>query len=352
MTMRDDLLNAGRRASEVINQFGVRQRIQAGYTRVDPEVIAAQAEVTVLYRALDRLLGAFVREAAGAGIIVNIDRPRGLVHMTSAHELGHYFMGHESTSDDTMEHGRNAQLVERQADNFAYSLLAPAWLVSTAMRQKRWTRSDLTSAPIVYQLSLRLGLSFTAMAWSLMRGGLLTQADAERIVAVPPKALKQAALSGTANVEGTADVWVLDASDKDRILEPSPKDRFVIDLPNHASAGHLWTIDDARSEGFHLRPFVRDASAQHRRQGPDDSIVVGGGGKTLRYSLDAAGAQAQELEGPLTLKRHFIQVREVMPWDPREARETFAFGAEFELLQDGYSRLERERRLSEAREAR
>lgn len=46
MTTRNDLLTAARRASEVINDFSVKDRISDGYTRIDPAKIACDAEVS------------------------------------------------------------------------------------------------------------------------------------------------------------------------------------------------------------------------------------------------------------------------------------------------------------------
>ncbi|MGT2458979.1 ImmA/IrrE family metallo-endopeptidase [Cupriavidus basilensis] len=135
---RDELLEAARRAAEVLDEFSVRNRIKEGYTRVDPTQLASEADVTVMFRPLDKLLGGFLREESEAGILVNVLRPRGLVHMTCAHELGHYFLGHESTTDETVDIGMSAHLVERQANQFAYSLLAPRWLVVAIMNLKRW----------------------------------------------------------------------------------------------------------------------------------------------------------------------------------------------------------------------
>ena len=218
---RDELLEAARRAAKVLGEFSVRDRIKEGYTRVDPTQLASEADVTVMFRPLDKLLGGFLREDGEAGILVNVLRPRGLVHMTCAHELGHYFLGHESTTDETVDIGMSAHLIEQQANQFAYSLLAPQWLVVTIMNLKRWSKSHLENPFIVYQLSLRLGMSFEAMTWSLVRLRFISQISASRTLAQKPKAMKLDALNiQDASVKVPGDVWVLDKSDKDRIIEP------------------------------------------------------------------------------------------------------------------------------------
>ena len=139
----DALMAAARRATEVLEEFEARKRIDAGYTRIDAEQIASAADVVVMYRKFELLLGGFLVEDGTPGIIVNWDRPRGLVHMTCAHELGHFELGHESTSDTTVDVSKNAALVERTANQFAYALLAPSWLVSQTMRRQRWGRDSL-----------------------------------------------------------------------------------------------------------------------------------------------------------------------------------------------------------------
>lgn len=346
---RDELLEAARRAAEVLDTFSVRDRIKDGYTRVDPTQLASEADVTVMFRPLDKLLGGFIREDSEAGILVNVLRPRGLVHMTCAHELGHYFLGHQSTTDETVDIGVNAQLIERQANQFAYSLLAPKWLVVAIMRLKGWSRTHLEDASVVYQLSLRLGVSFEAMTWSLVRLQLISPPSAQRTLGQKPKALKLDAL----NIQGpstklTGDVWVLDKSDKDRIIEPASTDRFVVDLPNHAAAGHLWTVDELRCEGFTLEPFVQDARTVPKRGG--NPIVVGGrGSATMRYELAPVGDLAEALAEKAN-RRTEISVHETAPWsNGLDSHDSLAFRAEFDDLSDGLSRPERERRLADVR---
>ncbi|MFM0166884.1 ImmA/IrrE family metallo-endopeptidase [Paraburkholderia sediminicola] len=347
---RDDLLQAARRAAEVLNDFSVRDRITAGYTRVDPTRLASEASVTVMFRPLERLLGGFLREGDQVGILVNSERPRGLVHMTCAHELGHFFLDHESNTDETVDIGKNASLVERQANQFAYSLLAPQWLIASIMRMKRWSKPHLADPSIIYQLSLRLGTSYSAMIWSLVRLGLLSEGQATPALGQSPKALKLAALyekDASTKVEG--DVWVLDSSDRDRIIEPSTKDRFVVDLPNHAAAGHLWTIDELRCEGFTLEPFTHDARTVSKP--PRDSIVVGGLGvdRTLRYSLTPVANFAQGLSSEPNV-RVLVSVHETTPWAATApSHDAFSFSTEFDDIKGGLSKPERARRLESIR---
>lgn len=347
---RDELLQAGRRAAEVLDEFRAKDRIKDGYTRVDPTQLASEADVTVMFRPLEKLLGGFLREDGEAGILVNVLRPRGLVHMTCAHELGHYFLGHESNTDETVDIGTNASLVEQQANQFAYSLLAPRWLVIAVMRMKGWSKEHLNDPAIVYQLSLRLGTSFEAMAWSLVRLGLLPTFSATRVLGQKPKALKLAALNiDDMSVKVPGDVWILDKTDRNRIIEPASTDRFVVDLPNHAAAGHLWTVDELRCEGFTLEPFVQDARVVSGRE--KKVIRVGGLGAstTMRYAL----TPTIDFGSDSTIdsnRRSTISVHETAPWSHESVtQDSLALSAEFDDVNGGLSRPERARRLNSVR---
>jgi len=362
----DALLTAARRAAEVLEEFEAKKRIEAGYTRIDAEQIASDSDVVVIYRKFDLLLGGFLVESGNPGIIVNWDRPRGLVHMTCAHELGHFSLGHGSTSDTTVDVPKSAALVERTANQFAYALLAPAWLVAQTMRNHRWGRASLRNPAIVYQMSLRLGMSYVAMAWSLVRLGHLTPAEAGELCEVAPVTIKRALLGGAAPNDSRKDVWMLTEADRDRVLEPGIGDQLVFDLPNHATSGHLWTVNEALSEGFMLKPFVRDARHARAPQGAD--VIVGGDGARLRYELTRlhdTGAADQRTspdssptaEDPdavptLEARKKAIALRELAPWKREQAplAQIIMF-AEFERLDGGLPQAEIDRRLARMRPA-
>lgn len=349
MATNDPLFEASRAANEVVLNLNLKRRIADGYTRIDPSIVASQAGVPVLYRYLDRLLGGFIRDGGTSGILINSDRPRGLIHMTCAHELGHYFLGHESTTDETVEIGSSAAFIEQMANQFAYSLLAPRWLIATVMRAHGWTQADLQNPHILYQLSLRLGTSFTAMVWSLSRLGLIGGQAAAQIVATQPKSLKAHALMGATLVHPKADVWVLGPADRDRILEPGYGDQFVVELPNHAGSGHLWSADELRSEGFVLKPFTVDARAQLPVH--PNELRVGGHGATLSYLLQPPErfqhppVTESELE-PIDERRQHVALHEVAPWAPVEtAIGSISFSTEFEPTREGLTVAERQRRI-------
>lgn len=353
----DALMAAARRATEVLEEFEAKKRIASGYTRIDAEHIASASDVVVMYRKFELLLGGFLLEDGTPGIIVNWDRPRGLVHMTCAHELGHFALGHESTSDTTVDVSKNAPLVERTANQFAYALLAPSWLVAQTMRRQRWGRDSLRDPTVVYQMSLRLGMSYKAMVWSLNRLGHLTLSEVLRIVDVQPITLKRDILRGTAPNNSRNDVWMLSDADRDSVLEPGLGDQMVLNLPNHAGSGRLWSVDEALSEGFSLKPFVRDARNVPPRRNAE--IPVGGDGSTLRYELTTplellslGEGDNDEIVPTLEPRKKTISLSERAPWQPEQAAiDQLSLFAEFERLEDGLPQPERDRRMARTRRA-
>ena len=339
---RSSILRASQTAAEIYQGSGAAKRIeQDGYTRVDPFVVAEYAKLQVMLQPMEALLGAFIRDEI-SGILVNADRPVGLVHMTCAHELGHYFMGHETTSDQVMYFGKDAEQVEQEADWFAYQLLMPRSLIAMTMRRKGWGADSIRNPEIIYQLSLRLGTSYKAMVWSLYRHKLtgLSYAATSRMADIAPQLIKRKLLGGNA-IHRNIDVWKLEKSDRDTVIEARPDDIFLFDLPSHAAAGYLWNLNEASMAGFHLRPETIPSQLA-RAQYNEDQVV--GGRKTQRYVLDHAGNEIIEN----TVARVQLNFVEAQPWSEKVSRnDEFKTSAEYEKIEHGLSRLSRERLIEE-----
>ncbi len=342
MVGRTEHLRIAKDVAAILRDSGAidRFRIQ-GYTRVDPFEIAAFAELDVMLRPLEKLLGAFVRDEQ-SGILVNVDRPPGLVHMSCAHELGHYFLGHETTADSLLDYGPKADPKEREADWFSYRLLMPRQLIVDLIRRKGWQLADLRNPAKLYQLSLRLGTSFTATLWTLVSLNMLpiSLEEAQNLARTPLQRLKHDVASWM-HGETLSDVWVLDENDRDRILEPRPQDRFVVDLPTHASAGYIWSLEEATEAGFTLRPLTTPAEP---KRGWLDAPLIVGGATRQQYILEHA-VEAKTCVPENTLPLSF---RESQPWKAAsKANDVFALAAQFESLQLGLDERSRERLVAE-----
>lgn len=329
MTLRDDLLKAAKAARTVIENSTAEKRVlEDGYTRIDPVALAEKAGVAVMFKPMDKLLGAFLREG-DAGILVNPERPIGMVHMTCAHELGHYHLGHQTRTDETIDYPDTGPHDEQAADQFAYSLLTPRWLIGHVMDHKNWGTRDFAQPQTIYQLSLRLGISYTAMVWTLRRLKLLPRlAKASRLARVEPKALKVSALPAGQELRSGADVWLLDPQDRDRVIEARPDDRFILRLPNHVSAGYVWTAEEASSAGFSIQPVLVDARTTPNADKP---LKVGDAGMTTHL----VERKPDTFDGDDVVA---LRLQETQPWKPRStANDQFQLKTRYESLSLGLS---------------
>lgn len=334
MVDRNIALKTVQAANDVLETSGAMERIKEdGYTRVDPFKIAAKEDVSVLLKPLDQLYGAFVRDKR-SGILVNSARSAGLIHMTCAHELGHYFMGHDSAVDETLDYPGNADPREQEAETFGYHLLVPRPLLSIICKRKGWNRDSLSNPVIIYQLSLRLGISYSATAWSLFRHSLVRYEDVQKLRKTQPASIKKELLRGRLP-DATKEVWLLDESDQSSVLEPRADDHLLVRLKSHASAGYLWLADsreEVAAEGFSLAPITVSAS--------DLSTLSFGADATMDYVL-SNGDKESDTPQP-------VQLSEIRPWEgKKEGDASYRSNAHFEEIQEG---LTREARLALMRE--
>ncbi|MNL07610.1 hypothetical protein D3C87_1282940 [compost metagenome] len=327
MVDRNIALNTARVAFDVLESSLAMERVeQDGYTRVDPFKIAALEDVSVLLKPLDKLYGAFVRDQR-SGILVNSARSAGLIHMTCAHELGHYFMGHDSAVDETLDYTGNADYREQEAETFGYHLLVPRLLLTIICKRKGWNRASLADPSIIYQLSLRLGISYSATAWSLFRHSLIGYADVQELRKTQPASIKKKLLRDRLP-DATKEVWLLDESDQSSVLEPRADDHLVVRLKSHASAGYLWLADsseDVVAEGFSLAPLTASVSAS------DPSTLSFGADRTMDYVLSNGDTESDSPQP--------VQLSESRPWlGKQEGDSSFHSRAHFEDIEEGLTR--------------
>ena len=249
MTRRSETLRAISMAATVLEQSR-----RCARTSFDIIRTVAERNVPLLFRPLDRLWGAFITVNDEArGIIVTTKLGLPVQRFTVAHELGHLLLGHRCSLDETIGFaGRNGPasrpVEEAAADTFASEVLAPKALLLASARRHAWTKAKLRQPAHIYQLALRLGISYQAACWALVTARVLTHAEAERLQSAPVKPLKQSLAPALSITNPWADVWALTETDTGTSLEAGPDDIFAVHVQDHASAGYIWRLVDANAE--------------------------------------------------------------------------------------------------------
>ena len=249
MIRRDEILRAVSEAATVLAESPKGAR-----TSFDIIGAVAERNIPLLFRPLDNLWGAFITvNDEERGIIVTTKLGLPVQRFTVAHEFGHLLLGHQISLDKTVGFaGRNAPASrpahEAAADTFASELLAPKRLLLASARRHGWTRNKLRQPQNIYQLSLRLGISYQAACWALVTADVLARPEAARLRTASVKDLKHA-LAPTALITNSwADVWTLTAADSETFLEAGSDDLFAVCVQDHASAGYVWRLVDANAE--------------------------------------------------------------------------------------------------------
>ena len=193
MNQREEILRGVSEAAKVQAEPQAKDNERASF-----DVIGAVLDrgVPLLFQPLDKLWGAFVNCGSERGIIVTSKLPLSVQRFTLAHELGHLLLGHASSFDHEVKFaGRNAtnwrNAQEAGADAFAAELLAPRMLLLRAAERHGWTKATLERPQTIYQLSLRLGISYKATCWALVSAKVLPRARAQRLQEMKVKELKR-----------------------------------------------------------------------------------------------------------------------------------------------------------------
>jgi hypothetical protein len=327
-------VRAGTQAAARLHQrLPLKEQIEAGGGNVDVFGAIYGLDLPLLLRPLQGLLGAYLSDPA-PGVLVTTQRPMSIQRFTAAHELGHFSLGHQPSLDDesilrrmpmTSQPGGDFQEVE--ADAFAVAFMMPRWLVGWHAARQGWTTDHFKRPDKVYQLALRMGASYEATCWTLVRHRFITQPIARGLLQVQPRELKVALLDTYRPSDYRGDVWLLTERDAGTRIDGSRNDLFVLRLEEHSGGGYLWDIDQLKESGFAV---VRDELEAVDGEGIGGPVI-------RRVTAE-----------PTLSQRGSMLLDERRPWDPHPP--LFSFQVDFDLTgpeQEGLSRAER-RNLLEA----
>ena len=320
MDYRQAVLNGSRGASEALSQLGLKAKIREGLQQVDIFEALHQLDVTTLCRPLEGLLGAFTTNGSECGILVSTRRRLPIQRFTAAHELGHFWLNHEHSIDspatiDKARSNNHGPLQEVEAEAFASAFMIPKALIKYTAQRQNYSKADLKNPDVVYQLSLRLGVSYSATRVALANYGIITHIDSEHIKAVAPKLIKQRLLKEYGVTASDPDVFYLTEKDCDSYMMSGANDVMILDLPSHAAAGYMWEQENDTS----LLSTISDFNVS------ENTEKVGG---------------VRRLKKVFTgLERAELSMFETRPWEPNgEALSQFKITLDFRGKENGLPR--------------
>jgi len=323
---RDAILEGARAAAKLHRQFDLRRIVEAQGSNVDVFGAIVKEKIPLMFRPLEGLLGAFLPGPA-PGIIVTTQRPLSVQRFTGAHELGHAAMGHQTSLDDESMLTRSESPswdydpLEAAANSFATAFLLPKWLLISQAARHHWTRRDLSTPVVVYQVSLRVGASYQATCLALLRHGLIDDGTFGELRNVEVKSLKRELLDGYQLENWYPDVWVLTESDEGSTIEGDARDAFVVRLRENSGAGYLWNVEDLKNAGFLLFR--------------DDRVIPN--------AEDDVGGEAERVLGarPGDSRVGRIDLQQTRPWQTAEPLSRLSFTFDLRGKETGRPRAER-----------
>lgn len=327
MTRREILLDAITEAGRLHRQLNLKEEVRSRSGGVDVFGTILQLSIPLLFRPLDKLLGAFVPKPT-PGIIITTERNLAVQRYTASHELGHVILGHAGSLDDDSILNRTPfgssryNVVEAAADAFAAAFLMPKWLFELHAERQRWDARSFDNPSVAYQLSLRIGASYEATCRSLARYGVIGTGTLQKHLSTAPKTIKQGLVGSQQIPDWHANVWELSDRDQGALIQGGPKDVFVVRLKENSGAGYLWNAAEIEHAGFIL---VSDEVHV-----PKDSEEIGGA--VDRVLLAASKSEAA---GKVDLKQ-------TRPWET-SAADTSHFTFTYELFgkENGLPRAQR-----------
>lgn len=320
-------------AARLLRKLEVEKTVETRGGNIDVFDAMLKVDLPHLLRPLKGLLGAFIHDPT-PGVLITTQRPMSVQRFTAAHELGHFFLEHDPSLDDERILRRlvagvksDGSLQEVEANAFAAEFLMPRWLINRHCVRQGWTTKDFSNPSVLYQLSLRLGVSFEATCWTLNRDDLISSSQVKALMDVKPRELKKTLLDDYEPADYKADVWLLTERDQGARIEGSRQDLFVLRVHENSNAGYVWNFEELNSIGFAI---VRDGAKALDTDGVGSPVIRS---VTAKAEIPARGT---------------ISVEEKRPWMPEDCLNRLTL--DYDLTgpeEEGLSRAER-RQLLEA----
>jgi Zn-dependent peptidase ImmA (M78 family) len=330
--LRDTILGATLEAERLHKELKSRDRLDRLSGDVDVFGAIVHLGIQLLFKKLDGLLGAYVPVKTNSGILVTTERQLAVQRFTAAHELGHAYLKHAASLDDDQILKRSPftsasyDLREVAADTFASMFLMPDWLINFHAEHQGWDWKSMSDPVCVYQMALRLGVSYDALCRTLLRYNLLDNPTFRGLIDIPRKQIKQRILGNQTAANWYPNVWVLTERDEGTIIHGEPTDIFVVRLKENSGAGYLWNLDQVRAAGFAIVADERMLSPQQDEIGGAVERVL-----TAQAALPCNG---------------IISAEQTRPWSPSEALTKFTFSYDFRGKERGLPRISREVQLA------
>lgn len=325
---RDAVLSGTLEAARLHGHLDIEKRIDISGGRVDVFASIIDTGAELVFKPLDGLLGAYV-PAEVPGILITTERNLAIQRYTGGHELGHFYMKHRGSLDDDAMLRRSPFLSpeyeenEIAADAFSSEFLLPEWLVEYHAKKQGWSINNLTNVVNVYQLSLRVGLSYEATCRILQKHNLINRTTINNLLDTEPKKIKQYLVSGQELPDWHSNVWYLTEKDEGAAIFGEPDDVFVVRLKEHTGSGYLWNVAQLTQSGFVV-------IADERKTPENDQEIGGAVERTIM-------ARTEEL------KLGNIDITETRPWDDGDVFGRFSLAYDFRGKEHGLPRAARER---------
>ena len=242
------VITAQRKGNRVATQQHVQLRIDLDQ-RIDILQVIRDQGLSLMFQPLEKAYGSYFMIGQKAGILLNSHHSPNLQRYTAAHEYGHHVMGHKPSIDDAqdietpMTTFDKVQEIEAQA--FAAYFLMPLRLVNLHIAKLHLSQPANFTAHVVYQLSLRLGVSYSALIQHLVNLGKIKGLEAHTLQHKTPKSIKIALSGGIAPQNPWADFWSLGLNDHEENILLYIDDEVYIHLPDDSLGNEGWHIDSS-----------------------------------------------------------------------------------------------------------